>query len=99
MTQTMSRDGIRPHQNLPAERGQAKQEICGLDEDGLDYDDDDETGESEKRCDSESEVEVANDVKSQEDAKIIDEEEEPTIGEEAPVRTTRNPADPTAEER
>ena len=39
----MSRDGIRPHQNLSAERGQAKQEICGLDEDGLDYDDDDET--------------------------------------------------------
>ena len=101
MTQAMSRDGIRPHQNLSAERGQEKQEICGLDEDGLDYDDDDGTEEFEKCGDSESEVEVANDVKSQEeeDAKIIDEEEEPTIGEEAPVRTTRNPADPTAEER
>ena len=100
MTQAMSRDGIRPHQNLSAERGQAKQEICGLDADGLDYDDDDETEECEKCGDSESEVEVANDVKSQEeDAKIIDEEEEPTIDEEAPVRTTRNPADPTAEER
>ena len=64
MTQAMSRDGIRPHQNLSAERGQAKQEICGLDEDGLDYDDDDEIDEFEKCGDSESEVEVANDVKS-----------------------------------
>ena len=100
MTQAMSRDDIRPHQNLSAERGHEKQEICGLDEDGLDYDDDDETEESEKCGDFESEVEVANNVESpEEDAKIIDEEEEPTIGEEAPVRTTRNPADPTAEER
>ena len=96
----MSHDSIRPQQNVSAERGQTKQDVCGLDEDGLDYDEDDETEESEKCGDSEDEVEVANDVKSQEeDTKIIDEEDEPTIGEEAPVRMARNPADPTAEER
>ena len=94
----MSHDSIRPQQNLSAERGQTKQDLCGLDEDGLDYDEEEE--ESEKCGDSEDEVEVADDVKSQEeDTKIIDEEDEPTIGEEAPVRMTRNPADPTAEER
>ena len=90
-----SRISIRPQQNLSAERGQAEQDLCGLDEDGLDYDE--EEGSSEKCGDSEpDEVEVADDVKSQED---IDEEEEPTIAEEAPVRMTRNRADPTAEER
>ena len=90
-----SRISIRPQQNLSAERGQAEQDLCGLDEDGLDYDEEEE--ESEKCGDSEPDaVEVADDVKSQED---IDEEEEPTIAEEAPVRMTRNPADPTAEER
>ena len=40
MTQAMSRNGIRPHQNLSAERGQ---DICWLDEDGVDSDDDDDT--------------------------------------------------------
>ena len=95
MTQVMSHDGIRPHENRSAERAQAKQEICGLDEDVLDYDDDDETEEFEKCGDSESEVEVAKDVKGhEEDNKAIEKEEEPTIGEEAPVRTTRNPAEP-----
>ena len=94
----MSHDSIRPQQNLSAERGQTKQDLCGLDEDGLDYDEEEE--ESEKCGDSEDEVEVADDVKSQEeDTKIIDEKDEPTICEEAPVRMTRNPADPTAKER
>ena len=55
MTQAMSRNGIRPHQNLSAERGQ---DICWLDEDGVDSDDDDDTEEFEKCGDSESEVEV-----------------------------------------
>ena len=101
MTQAMSGDGIRPRENLSDERGQAKQGICGLDEDGIDYDDDDDMEESEKCGDSsESEVEEAENVKShEEDTKVIEESEEPTIGEEAPVRTTRNPADPTSEER
>ena len=97
----MSHDGIRPNENLLGERGQAKQGLCGLDEDGIDYDDDDDMEESEKCCDSsESEVEEAENVKShEEDTKVIEENEEPIIGEEAPVRTTRNPADPTSEER
>ena len=99
MTQK-SRISIRPQQNLSAERGQAEQDLCGLDEDGLDYDEEEEEEEeesSEKCGDSEpEEAEVADDVKSQEG---IDEEDEPTIAEEAPVRMTRNPADPTAEER
>ena len=97
----MSHDGIRPNENLLDERGQAKQGLCGLDEDGIDYDDDDDMEESEKCGDSsESEVEEAENVKShEEDTEVIEESEEPTIGEEAPVRTTRNPADPTSEER
>ena len=97
----MSHDGIRPNENLLDERGQAKQGLCGLDEDGIDYDDDDDMEESEKCGDSfESEVEEAENVKShKEDTKVIEENEEPIIGEEAPVRTTRNPADPTSEER
>ena len=87
---------IRPQQNLSAERGQAEQDLCGLDEDGLDYDEEEE--ESEKCGDSEV---ADDDVKSQdaENTVLIDEEDEPTIGEEAPVRMTRNPADPTADER
>ena len=73
MTQT-SHNSIRPQQNLSAERGQTEQDLCGLDEDGLDYDEEEE--ESEKCCDSEDEVEVADDVKSQEeDTKVIDEED------------------------
>ena len=63
MTQAMSGDGIRPHENLSDERGQAKQGLCGLDEDGIDYDDDDDKEESEKCGDSsESEVEAAENV-------------------------------------
>ena len=101
MTQVMSHDGIRPNENLLDERGQAKQGLCGLDEDGIDYDAYDDMEESEKCGDSsESEVEEAENVKIHEaDAKVIEEIEEPTIGEEAPVRPTRNPADPTPEER
>ena len=97
MIQT-SRNSIRPQQNLSAERGQTEQDLCGLDEDGLDYDEEEE--ESEKCCDSEPEV-ADEDAKSQdaEDTVPIVEEDEPIIGEEAPVRRTRNPADPTADER
>ena len=61
MTQSMSHDSIRPQQNLSAERGQKKQDICGLDEDGLDYDEEEE--ESETCGDSEAEV-ADDDVKS-----------------------------------
>ena len=62
----MSHDSIRPQQNLSAERGQAEQDLCGLDEDGLDYDEEEEE-ESEKCGDSEPEV-ADEDAKSQ-DAK------------------------------
>ena len=61
MTQK-SRISIRPQQNLSAERGQAEQDLCGLDEDGLDYDEEEE--ESEKCGDSEPEV-ADEDAKSQ----------------------------------
>ena len=100
MIQIMSHDSIRPQQNLSAERGQKKQDICGLDEDGLGYDEEEEEEESEKCGDSEPEV-ADDDVKSQdaENTVPIDEEYEPIIGEEAPVRMIRNPADPTADER
>ena len=78
MTQK-SRISIRPQQNLSAERGQAEQDLCGLDEDGLEYDEEEE--ESEKCGDSEPEV-ADDDVKSQEeeDTELIDEEDEPIIG-------------------
>ena len=101
MTQAMSGDGVRPHENLSDERGQAKQGLCGFDEDGIEYDDDDDMEESEKCGDSfGSEVEEAANVKSHEaDTEVIEESEEVTIAKEAPVRPTRNLADPTSEER
>ena len=96
----MSHDCIRPREYLSDERWQAKQGLCGLDEDGLDYDDDDNAEESEKCGDSQSEDEDAENVKShEEETEVIEENDEPTTWEEAPVRTTRNPADPTSEER
>ena len=94
MTNLKGQDGISPYPNLSDERGLAEQGLYGLDTAGQHADEED-TEESENSGHSQSENIDENDA-APEDIKIGD---EPAAWEEAPVRTTRNPTDPTSEER
>ena len=93
--------GARLHVNLSGERGfseQGNNDEISQSEEFLEHSeqssDDDIEQDDQKEADDHAEENVVEEIETEDE-----ETEDPGAPEEAPVRVTRNPADPTSEER